>query len=136
VPTDGDPLRRLGEVSEIMTVSKGTAMPPAAGVVAAAVVRAVVRLGLHGWYMRHQHYLHTVVTDVHGPDRRLGFGGAPIIDVLPLAVGGGGNVTVSFAALSYVDSLAVTITADPGAMPDQDSVTAALRAELDALTAA
>ena len=136
VPTDGDPLRRLGEVSEIMTVSKGTAMPPAAGVVAAAVVRAVVRLGLHGWYMRHQHYLHTVVTDVHGPDRRLGFGGAPIIDVLPLAVGGGGNVTVSFAALSYVDSLAVTITADPGAMPDQDSVTAALQAELDALTAA
>jgi hypothetical protein len=74
------------------------------------------------------------VTDVHGPDCCLRFGGAPNIEVLPLAVGGGGNAALSFAALSYVDSLAVTITADPAAMPDQDSVAAALQAELDALT--
>ena len=83
--------------------------------------------------MRHQRYLHTVVTNVRGPARPLTFCGAPITDVVPLTVAGG-NVTVTFAALSYAGTLAITVTADPDAMPDLIDTTAALQAELDMLT--
>jgi hypothetical protein len=84
--------------------------------------------------MRRQRYLHAVVANVHGPDRRQTFAGAQITQILPLAVGGGGNVIVSFAALSYADVLTISVTADPGAMPDLERMAATLQAELDALT--
>jgi diacylglycerol O-acyltransferase len=91
-------------------------------------------LGVYDWYMRRQRFLHTVVTNLPGPARSMTFCGATITDVVPLAVGGGGNVTVTFAALSYAGTLAVTMTADPDAMPDLLDTRAALQAELDALT--
>ena len=99
-----------------------------------AVVCAIAALGVYDCYMRRQRYLHTVVTDLPGPAQSMTFCGATITDVLPLAVGGGGNVTVTFAALSYAGTLAITVTADPDAMPDLIDTTAALQAELDRLT--
>ncbi|MCY7290508.1 MAG: WSD1 family O-acyltransferase, partial [Cryobacterium sp.] len=44
-----------------------------------------------------------------------------------------GNVTISFAVLSYAGSLRVTITVDPDACPDLPLLRRALKAELDAL---
>ena len=101
---------------------------------ASAVVRAIAAVGIYDWYMRRQRFLHTVVTNLPGPARALTFCGARITDVVPLAVGGGRNVAVNFAALSYAGTLAITVTADPRAMPDLLDTTAALQAELDALT--
>ena len=49
-------------------------------------------------------------------------------------MGGGGNVTVTFAVLSYAGALTITVTADPDSMSDLAQTTAALQAELDALT--
>lgn len=50
----------------------------------------------------------------------------------PLAVAA---VTVTFAALSYAGTLAVSLTADPDVMIDLDETAAALQAQQDALTA-
>ena len=76
-----------------------------------------------------------MATNVRGPDSVQTFCGAPVTEILPLAVGGGGNVTVTFAALSYAGMLAVSLTADPDVMIDLDETTAALQGQLDALTA-
>ncbi len=134
IPGGGDFLERLKHVTKVMQVSKRTALRPSVAFVAAAIVRATVALGVYGWYMRRQRYLHTIVTNVHGADVQLTFGGAPITEIVPLAVDGGSNVTVSFAVLSYMDTLTITVIADPDAMPDLAHLTAALQAELDTLT--
>ena len=131
IPTIGDTAQRLERVAEVMRARKQAAIGLSA---ASAVVRALAAFGVYDWYMRRQRYLHTVVTNLPGPARSMRFCGARITDVLPLAVGGGGNVTVTFAALSYAGTLAITMTADPDAMPDLLDTTAALQAELDALT--
>ena len=130
IPTFGDPVQRLEHVAQVMRDRKETAVGLS---MASAVVRAIAALGIYDWYMRRQRYLHTVVTNLHGPARRLTFCGATITEVLPLAAGGGGNVSVTFAALSYAGTLVVTVTADPDAMPDLFAMTAALQAELNAL---
>jgi WS/DGAT/MGAT family acyltransferase len=134
VPGDGEPLQRLERVASIMRVRKRSGTG-AGGRVASALVRLIIRLGVYEWYMRRQRYLHTVVTNVRGPGSAQTFCGASIVDILPLAVGGGGNVTVSYAALSYAGTLTVSVTADPGRMPDLALATAALQDEFDQLTA-
>jgi diacylglycerol O-acyltransferase len=132
IPCTGDRTARLARVAAVTRSRKRSAMGPVAGAVASGVVRAMFRLGLHDRYLRRQRYLHTVVTNVHGPGERQTFCGAPVTDLIPLAVGGGGNVTVTFAALSYAGTLVVTVTADPGLMPEQSRTTRALEAELGA----
>jgi WS/DGAT/MGAT family acyltransferase len=130
IPCAGGSLERLGRVAAVTRERKAGSASHSAGVAASAVVRALFLLGLYQRYLRRQRYLHTVVTDVHGPDEPRSFGGAPVVEVLPLAVGGGGNVTVTFAALSYAGTLAVSVTADPGRMPDLARTACALGAEL------
>jgi len=134
IPGGGEPLERLERVAGTMRVRKRSGRGPA-GPVASALVRAAIAVGVYEWYMRRQRYLHTVVTNVPGPGSRHTFCGAPIVEMLPLAVGGGGNVTVTYAALSYAGTLAVSVTADPDRVPDLAWTTAALQAELDRLTA-
>jgi hypothetical protein len=130
----GDPAQRLAEVAAVMRHAKGGAMQPATLILAAAAVRAMVALGAYDWYMRRQRYLHTVLTNLRGPDQPVTLAGAPVARMLPLAVGGGGNVTVTFAALSYAGTLAVTVTADPDTTPDLAELAADLQRELDLLT--
>ena len=93
----------------------------------------MVASGAYDWYMRRQRYLHTVLTNLRGPDQRVTLGGAPITRMLPLAVGGGGNVAVTFAALSYAGTLEVTVTVDPDVTPDLPLLRRGLQAQLDAL---
>ncbi|MBK6762840.1 MAG: DUF1298 domain-containing protein [Micrococcales bacterium] len=133
VPGGGMPRERLANVAAIMRERKAAVMQPAALFVAAPAVRAMVAVGIYGWYMRRQRYLHTVLTNLRGPALRVTLAGAPITRMLPLAVGGGGNVTVTFAALSYAGTFAVTVTADPAVTPDLGLLTADLQAELDQL---
>jgi diacylglycerol O-acyltransferase len=129
----GDPLGRLHNVSSVMRIRKTSPMPSWLTRVAATMVRALVALRVYDWYMRRQRFLHTVVTDLRGPSLPKSFCGAPITEMVPLAAGGGGNVAISFAALSYADTLTVTVTADPEAVPDLSLLTALLQAELNAL---
>ena len=49
----------------------------------------------------------------------------------PGRVGPGGNIPVYFEVLSYAGTLTVTAIADPDHFPDLDTLTDALRDELD-----
>jgi diacylglycerol O-acyltransferase / wax synthase len=129
-----EPRERLQRVAAIMRVRKRSPMGPSVSLIASALVRAATTLHIYGWYMRRQRYLHTVVTNLHGPDAPRTYCGAPIVEIIPLAVGGGGNVAVTFAALSYAGTLEVSVTADPDCLPDLVHITATLQAELDELT--
>jgi hypothetical protein len=60
-------------------------------------------------------------------------GGFPIVDIVPLTIAVG-NVTVSFAVLSYTGRLTVTIISDLTTCPDLDILREALTAELAAVT--
>jgi diacylglycerol O-acyltransferase len=133
IPGVGEPLERLERVADIMRIRKRSPMGPSISLVASALVRAAIALQVYDWYMRRQRYLHTVVTNLRGPDEAQSFCGAPIAKIVPLAVGGGGNVAVTFAALSYAGRLEVSVTVDPDCLPDLVQITAALQAELDQL---
>lgn len=88
------------------------------------------------WYTCRQRQLHTLVTNLRGPDRPLTFAGTAVEDVLPVALGDTGNVTVSFDVLSYAGTLSITVVADPDHVPDPPFLVGALDAELAAAGAA
>ena len=73
--------------------------------------------GLLGWLLDRPRLVNTFVTNVRGPTSRLSFMGARVSDAIPIS-GTYGNVTVSFAVLSYAGTLVVTVIADPDALPD------------------
>ena len=99
------------------------------------VFRLLARLGIFHWYIDRQRLVNTFVTNLRGPDARLTFLDAPIVDVLPVALVTG-NVTVSFAVMSYAGSLVVTVIADPDACPDVAVLGELLAGELHALVSA
>ncbi|GIH95782.1 wax ester/triacylglycerol synthase domain-containing protein [Planobispora siamensis] len=132
---DGPPSRRLERVAAILRARKATQAEIPLTALSGPLFRVAARLGLYRRYMRRQRRLHTLVSNMRGPDRPLSFAGAPIRAVVPIAVAEGGNITVSFEALSYAGTLTVAVLADPGNVPDLPVLTAALRAELHALTA-
>ncbi len=78
--------------------------------------------------------MNVFLTNLRGPRQRMRFAGAEITDVLPLTLIAG-NVTVSFAILSYAGTLAVVITADPDRHGDLGTLTAAVAAEIEELSA-
>lgn len=132
VPGAGPPhdrLRRIaGAVGRVRDQATG---PPVVGVLG-PVFRVAARAGLYRVAMTHQRRLHTLVSNVRGPAGPQSLAGAPVSSVVPVALGESGNVTLSFVALSYAGTLAVTVIADP-AVTDLAVVTTALQDELDAL---
>jgi len=97
------------------------------------LLRVLAAVGLYRLFMNHQRRLHTLVSNVHGPDRPLALAGAPIAAVIPVSVAEAGNLTVTFVALSYAGTVTVTIIADPDRVRDLPVLTAALQTELDRL---
>jgi diacylglycerol O-acyltransferase / wax synthase len=91
----------------------------------------LARTGLLRWFASHQRVVHTFVTNLRGPEDPLTFGGAPVRAIIPIP-STTGNVTVTFAALSYAGTLRITILSDPARMPDAPALAAALRRELSA----
>ena len=75
--------------------------------------------------------MHTLVSNVRGPDRPLHLCGAMVREVIPVSVAEAGNMTVQFVALSYARRLVVTVVADPRHVRDPGAIARALRAELD-----
>jgi len=84
--------------------------------------------------MNHQHRLNTLVSHVRGPAEQVTFGGLPVSSAIPVVVAEGGNITVYFEVLSYAGTLTVTVIVDPDHFPDLDTLTDALRAELDLIS--
>ena len=132
LPATGGRDERLASIAATTRAAKQTTTGASMAVLG-PVFRFLARVGIFRWFIDHQHLVHTFVTNLRGPDERLAFLGAPVADVIAIAVVTG-NVTVSFAVLSYAGALDITIIADPAACPDLDTLAAAMHDELDALT--
>lgn len=73
--------------------------------------------GLTRAYTRRQHMINVLTTNLPGPPMPLYFAGARVyapVALPPIA----GNITVSFAALSYDDGLTLSLVADRDSWPD------------------
>jgi len=71
------------------------------------------------------------VSHLRGPTEQVTFGGFPITSAIPIAVAEGGNITVYFEVLSYAGTLTISAIIDPEHFRDLDTLTDAMRAELD-----
>lgn len=71
-----------------------------------------------------QRRLHTLVSNLRGPERTVCFAGARVRSILPVPVGEAGNLTVSFVVLSYARTLGITVTTDPDHVPQPSTLAA------------
>lgn len=131
LPGTGDPVLRLREVAARTRAAKA-APREASTALLGPVFRMLGRVGLLQRFLDRQRLIHTFATNLRGPDTTLSLAGAPIEEVLPVAVVTG-NVPISFAVLSYAGTLAITVIADPDACPDLDVLRDVLQDELDLL---
>ena len=119
---DADPLEELAIIASASARAKATQR--AAG--APGVMVLLASTGLTRLYLRHQHLVNVVATNLPGPPRPLYLAEAQLQDAIaiaPLA----GNVTASFAALSYNDNLNLSMQVDEQAWPDLDVLLEGMR---------
>jgi hypothetical protein len=133
LPTVGDASSRLRRVAAISRARK-SATPGSSAAVVGVLFRVLAALGVLGWWISHQRFVHTFVTNLRGPDHEVRLAGARVRAIVPMSAISG-NVTVAFGALSYAGTLTVTMIADPDRVPDLPVLAAALQAELDELAA-
>lgn len=131
VPATGDLLRRLATVAATTRAAKRKG-PATSAALLGPVFRLLVHLGIYPWFINHQRFVHTFVTNLRGPDARMSFLGTPIKDIIPIALASG-NVTVSIAVLSYAGTLDVVVIADPSTCPDLQTLRDAIQDELHRL---
>ena len=127
LPTRGGFSDRLTAVSAIMRAAKHY-QRGASTAVLGPLFRLLARLGLYQYFIDHQPFVHTFVSDLRGPDLALTLMGRRVLEVVPLSVATG-NVTVSFTALSYDSRLVITMTFDPETCPDADRLASVLKSQ-------
>ncbi|MDF2711425.1 MAG: hypothetical protein K0R62_7077 [Nonomuraea muscovyensis] len=132
LPTRGALGQRLERTATITRARKSTT-PGASSHLLARVGAILARVHLMGWLLQHQNLIHTVVTNVRGPEEPLFFDGARVETIIPISLVRG-NVTVAFSVLSYAGSLVVTIVADAERVPDVPCLTRALEEEFAAMS--
>jgi len=106
---------RLASITEITRVAKRRPRGASTALLD-PFFRLLATLGIYQHFVDHQRLVHTLVSNLKGPDAALTLLGFPVTGVVPLAVATG-NVTVAFTALSYSGSLAITISVDPDTFP-------------------
>jgi len=131
LPASGQPLEQLAQITAVTRAQK-TASRGASAALLRPGFRMLSALGVVRWFVNNQRLTHVFVTNLRGPDSKQMLAGACITDLLPFTVITG-NVTLSFATMSYAGSLVVVIVADPQCHPDLDILTDALQSELDDL---
>jgi len=129
----GDPARRLESLAAATRAAKRV-QRGASTALLGPFFRLLAAAGLYRWFIGHQRLIHTFVSNLRGPESRLSFVGCPIASIIPLSAAAG-NVTVSFAVLSYAGSLSITLIADPDTCPDLSELRDALEEELRVLMA-
>ncbi len=125
LPTSGGFSDRLTAVSAIMRAAKQYERGASTAVLG-PVFGLLARLGMYQYFIDHQPFVHTFVSDLRGPDEPLSVLGCRVLEVVPLSVATG-NVTVSFTALSYDKRLVITMIFDPETCPDADLLSSALK---------
>lgn len=131
VPASGNPAARLAAVAAATRAAK-LSPPGASTALLGPLFRLLARLGLYERFIDRQRMIHTFVSTLRGPDEPVSLFGCPVDAIAPLSVAGG-NVTVSFAVLSYAGSVNITVIVDPDCCPDVAVLEGALAAELEAL---
>jgi len=127
----------VGSLSERLrataTLTRAAKLRPRAASTAllGPMFRMLGRLGLYRRFIESQRSIHSIVSNVHGPDRALEFAGIPVVDLIPLSVVAG-NITVAFIAASYGGRFTVTVVADPDTCTDLDALAVLLQRELQA----
>jgi hypothetical protein len=119
---EADPERRLHAIIASTQRAKATqsaAMLP-------ALIGRIARFS--EWIFAHQRWVNVFVTNVPGPTSPLHLLGARVLDLVPVA-SPAGNVTVTFAALSYAGSLYVSATADGSWQEDFATLIRGLKGE-------
>lgn len=132
VPGAGQPAERLRHIAGRVRAARPEVSGPSLMALVGPVFRLLAVLGVLRWYLDRQRRVHSLVSNVPGPDRPISIGGAPVRGIVPVAVGNAGNLTVTFLALSYAGTLTVVAVADPETVPDLP-VLAALREQLGAV---
>lgn len=121
LPLEQDEVPRLGSIARATAEAKQrqSASVPQGLMVLLAVT------GLTRFFIRRQHMVNILVTNLAGPPFPLYIAGAKILDVFaitPVA----GNVTASFAALSYDGRIDLAVDADASSWPDLDVLISAM----------
>ena len=133
IPATGEMLRRLEQTADVTRSAKRTARGSSMAILG-PIFRLLARLGVLGWFINRQRLVHTFVTNLRGPDRRLSFVGTAIDEIAAIAVITG-NVTAAFAAISYAGTMTVTVIADPDTCPDLPALRDGLQRQFDLLAA-
>jgi diacylglycerol O-acyltransferase / wax synthase len=128
----GDPAQRLESLAE-RTRAARQAPPGASTALLGPFFRLLAATGRYRWFIDRQRLIHTFVSNLRGPESRLSFLHRPITRVIPLS-GATGNITVSFAVLSYAGSLTITLISDPDTCPDVSELRDLIEDELQVLT--
>ncbi len=132
VPLDGSPASRLAHVAR-QTQARKAGTRGASAALVGPLFRALAAVGLFRWFVDRQRLVNSFLTNLRGPTGTLHLAGAPIRRIVPLTITAG-NVGVAFAAFSYNGTLGVTLIADPGVVPDTETLASALDTELLDLT--
>jgi hypothetical protein len=128
---DGNPAVRLAAIAAATMRAKRTQRAAVSQVFTVAMAVS----GLTRFFIRRQHLVNVLETNLSGPPFPLFIAGARLRDayaITPVA----GNVTASFAALSYNGRLDLSVHVDADAWPDLDILMHAMSAEWRALVPA
>ena len=122
------PLGDPDPVSRLQSIAAGTAVAKARqrAVVTPAFMSLLAQSGVTRRYIRRQRMLNVLTTNLRGPTFPLYVAGARVLEIYaapPIA----GNVTVSFAALSYEGDFNLSVVADAAAWPDLDVLVDGIR---------
>jgi diacylglycerol O-acyltransferase / wax synthase len=128
LPADGSLAARIIQIAAI-TRQRKTAAHGTSAALLGPPLRLLAATGLLRWFINRQRLVHTFATNLRGPGQPRAFAGAPVQAIIPIP-STTGNVTVTFAALSYAGTLLITVLSDPSQVPDVAVLTAALRHEL------
>ena len=132
LPATGTLADRVTSTAQITARAKRSQRGAATAVLGPAF-RALATLGLYCRFLNRQQRIHTVVSNVRGPEPPLSLRGCPIVEVIPLSAAPG-NLTVVFEALSYSGQLTLTISADPRTCPDAVDLRRILQHTFDEIT--
>ena len=126
--TDGGLADRVARAAAVTSDRKRVARGTSIGLLG-PLFRLLAAAGLLRWFFNHQRLVTTFVTNLRGPAEPLTLDGAALSAVLPIPETTG-NISVTFAALSYAGTLRSQCCRTPPCVPDVAVLTAALRREL------
>jgi diacylglycerol O-acyltransferase len=134
-----DPLERLSSISSQMAelkrshqVESAAAAFDAAALVPPVIVSATVKTAMAAMHWVPQRMVHTVVTNVPGPQHPLYAMGREMVEYLPFVPAGEG-IRIGVAILSYNGHVAFGLTGDLASVPELRSMAEQIESEVTEL---